>query len=42
VAIAADPASGLPLFTALTDSADRDVRWILRENAKKARLARLL
>jgi hypothetical protein len=42
VAIAADPASGLPLFTALADSADRDVRWIVRENTEKARLARLL
>ena len=42
VAIAADPATGLPLFTALTDSDDRDVRWIVKENSKKARLARLL
>ena len=42
VAIAADPGAGLPLFTALTDSHDRDVRWIVKENSKKARLARLL
>jgi hypothetical protein len=42
VAIAADAATGLPLFTALTTSKDRDVQWIVRENSKKARLARLL
>jgi len=42
VAIAADAATGLPLFTALTASKDRDVQWIVRENSKKARLARLL
>jgi HEAT repeat protein len=42
VAIAADPAAGLPLFTALTHSDNPDVRWIVRENTKKARLARLL
>jgi HEAT repeat protein len=41
VAIAADPAAGLPLFTALEDSDDADVRWVVRENNKKARLARL-
>jgi hypothetical protein len=42
VAIAADPTTGLPLFTALTDSDNPDVRWIVRENSRKARLARLL
>jgi len=42
VAIAADPSRGLPLFVALAGSADRDVRWIVRENTKKTRLARLL
>jgi hypothetical protein len=50
VAVAADPAIGLPRFTALTTGADRDpdcapdpdVAWIVRENRKKARLSRLL
>lgn len=42
VAVAADPAAGLPRFRALADSADRDVAWIVRENGKKARLASLL
>ena len=42
VAIAADPAAGLPLFTGLSDSDDRDVRWIVKEKSKSARLARLL
>jgi hypothetical protein len=42
VAVAADPASGLPRFRALADHADPDVRWIVRENTRKSRLARLL
>jgi hypothetical protein len=42
VAVAADPRSGLTRFTALESSDDADVRWIARENAKKARLAKLL
>jgi hypothetical protein len=42
VAVAADPAAGLPRFRALGDDADPDVLWIVRENAKKARLAKLL
>ncbi|WP_454857988.1 HEAT repeat domain-containing protein [Promicromonospora soli] len=42
VAVAADPVAGLPRFLALGDSTDRDVAWIVRENGKKARLARLL
>ena len=42
VAVAADPAAGLPRFRALAGSADPDVAWIVRENGKKARLARLL
>jgi len=42
VAVAADPAYGLPLFRKLADSTDRDVAWIVRENGKKARLANLL
>jgi len=42
VAVAANPADGLPRFRALNDSTDRDVAWIVRENRKKARLAPLL
>ena len=42
VAVAADPVAGLPRFLALTASDDRDVAWIVRENHKKARLAKLL
>lgn len=42
VAVAADPVAGMPRFLALGDSTDRDVAWIVRENGKKARLARLL
>ena len=42
VAVAADPAYGLPRFRALADCTDRDVAWIVRENGKKARLANLL
>lgn len=42
VAVAADPAAGFPALEALTDAADHDddVRWVLRENLGKARLAR--
>lgn len=48
VAVAADPAAGLPRFVALDGHPDgdgvpdRDVVWIIRENRRKARLARLL
>lgn len=42
VAVAADPAHGLPRFQALASCADPDVAWIVRENSRKARLARLL
>lgn len=42
VAVAADPSRGLPRFQALAGSTDPDVVWIVRENRKKARLARLL
>ena len=42
VAVAADPARGLPRFHALSSSPDPDVAWIVRENRRKARLARLL
>jgi Vesicle coat complex, various subunits len=42
VAVAADPGPGLPRFQALAGSADADIAWIVRENRKKARLAKLL
>jgi hypothetical protein len=42
VAIAGDPEHGLPAFAQLEASSDTDVRWIVRENRKKARLTRLL
>jgi hypothetical protein len=41
VAVAADPAIGLPAFRAL-NGVDRDIAWIVRENSRKARLAKLL
>lgn len=41
VAVAAEPAAGLPRFAAL-DEGDADVAWVVRENRRKARLARLL
>jgi hypothetical protein len=41
VAVAADPEHGLPHFLALSDD-DPDVAWIIRENRKKNRLAKLL
>ena len=42
VAVAADPAGGLPPFAALERDEDPDVRWIVRENRKKRRLSSLL
>jgi len=42
VAVAGCPVVGLPAFAALGSSTDADVGWIVRENRKKARLARLL
>jgi hypothetical protein len=42
VAVAADPAHELRRFNALAGSPDPDVAWIVRENSRKARLARLL
>jgi hypothetical protein len=42
VAVAADPAAGLPRFRALLADADRDVAWIAREKGRKTRLATLL
>ena len=40
VAAAADPASGMPYLEKWAGSADQDVRWILRENLRKTRLAK--
>jgi hypothetical protein len=42
VAVAADPEHGLARFEALSTSTDPDVAWVVRENRRKARLARLL
>jgi hypothetical protein len=42
VAVAAEPATGLPRFRALSGYDDPDVAWVVRENGKKTRLARLL
>ena len=42
VAVAADPAHGLPRFLAMPHQGDRDVAWIVRENRRKKRLAGLL
>ena len=41
VAVAALPEEGLPRFQLLEHSTDPDVQWVVRENLKKARLARL-
>jgi hypothetical protein len=41
VAVAADPQQGLPVFLGL-DVSRPDVAWIVRENRKKQRLARLV
>jgi HEAT repeat protein len=42
VAVAADPGVGVPRFQALAEDPDPDVRWIVRENGRKARLVRAL
>lgn len=42
VAVAADPAAGVPRFRVLQADPDADVAWLTRENAKKTRLADLL
>jgi hypothetical protein len=42
VAVAAIPDRGLPAFRVLSECSDPDLVWIVRENSKKARLARLL
>ncbi len=41
VAVAALPGAGRPALEKWLSSDDQDVRWIMRENLKKARLARL-
>lgn len=41
VAVAADPQTGLPMFRVLESNPDPDVRWIVREDLKKKRLASL-
>lgn len=41
VVLAAAPASGMPRFERWAQSRDPDVRWVVRENLKKARLKRL-
>jgi len=38
---AVDPRHGLPQFRALSACGDRDLDWNVRENRKKARLAKL-
>jgi hypothetical protein len=42
VAVAADPEIGLPAFERLRADPNPDVRWIVRENLGKARLARIM
>jgi hypothetical protein len=42
VAIAASPEEGLFMFRKLEASEDPDVRWVVKENRKKARLRRIL
>jgi hypothetical protein len=41
VAVAALPAAGKPLMEKWIRSTDPDIRWIMKENLRKARLARL-
>lgn len=41
VAVAADPAPGLARFRALSRYDDADIAWVIRNNEKKARLAKL-
>ena len=40
VAVAADPVAGFPALAAWASSTDADVRWVVRTNLRKARLAR--
>jgi hypothetical protein len=41
VAVAANPAAGMPLMEHWFSTADKDIRWIMRENLKKKRLERM-
>ena len=41
VAVVASPRDCRPVFELLLSSEDRDVRWLVRENLKKSRLARM-
>jgi hypothetical protein len=41
VAVAVHPAAGKAAMVRWLDSADKDVRWVMRENLRKARLARM-
>lgn len=41
VAVAAEPGAGIPAFERWLADADLDVRWIMRENLKKKRIAAL-
>ncbi len=41
VAVAALPKSGKPLMEKWLVNPDRDIRWIMKENLRKARLARM-
>jgi hypothetical protein len=41
VAVVASPDDGRPVFELLLSSEDPDVRWLVRQNLKKSRLARM-
>jgi hypothetical protein len=41
VAVAANPAAGMPLMEHWFSTTDKDIRWIMRENLKKKRLERI-
>jgi hypothetical protein len=41
VAVAANPAAGMPLVEHWFSATDKDIRWIMRGNLKKKRLERM-
>jgi hypothetical protein len=41
VAVAANPAAGMPLIEHWFSTTDKDIHWIMRENLKKKRLERM-
>jgi 3-methyladenine DNA glycosylase AlkC len=41
VAVAANPAAGMPLMEHWFSTTDKDIRWVMRENLKKKRLERM-